>query len=80
MPQNTMIWDPIPKEGKPTRSSKGNEVITKIKKFEVRKEGVVSQTRRPIEFNEFLNDIKLLRSNETVLGAKQFKTSYILSM
>ena len=38
------------------------------------------QARRPIEFDEFSNLIKLLRTSETVLGTEQFETSCILSM
>ena len=65
-----MVWDPIQKEGNPTLSSKVNEPITAIKKFEVRKNGVVSQARQPIKLDEFLNVLKLLRSCETVFGAE----------
>ena len=59
-----MIWDPIQKEGNPTRSSEVNDVITKVKKFEVRKEGVVSKARRPLEYDEFINLIKMLQNEE----------------
>ena len=57
------------------RSSKGNELLTKIKKFEVREEGVVIQARRPIKFDEFLNVLTL--SSDTVFGSKQFDSSCI---
>ena len=41
---------------------------------------MVSQARTPLEFDEFINVIKLLRSNKTILGAEQFETSCILSI
>ena len=41
---------------------------------------MVSQARTPLEFDEFINVIKLLRSNKTILGAEQFETSCILSL
>ena len=64
MSWNKIIWDPIKKEGNPTWSSKVNELIAKIKKFEVRKEGVVSKARWPIEYDEFTNLIKILHKEE----------------
>ena len=49
MPRNKMIWDTIRKESNPTQSSKVNELITKIKKFKVIKEG----GQEGLEFDEF---------------------------
>ena len=61
-----MIWDS-------TQSSEVNELITK---FEVRKEGV----NKAIEFDEFLNVIKLLRSSGRSLGRERFESRSISSM
>ena len=68
MPWSKMIWDPIQKEGNPNQSSKVNELITKIKKFEVRKEGVVTKARRSIEFDGSVIIIILLQSSGRLLG------------
>ena len=64
MPRNKTIWDPIQKEGNPTQSSEVNDVITKVKKFKVRREGVVSKARRPIEYDEFIDLMKVLQNEE----------------
>ena len=64
IPQNKMIWDPIQKEGNPTWSTKVNYVITKVKKFKLRGEGVVSKARRPIEYDEFIDLMKVLQNEE----------------
>ncbi|KUF81643.1 hypothetical protein AM588_10000277 [Phytophthora nicotianae] len=55
MPRRTVPWDPIRNEGNPTRSETVNAVIKKVKRCEVRREGVQSAARRPIEYGEFLN-------------------------
>ena len=75
-----MIWDPIRKEGNPTRSSEVNDVITKVKKFEVRKEGVVSKARRPLEYDEFINLMKMLRNDERLTMEERFEASCVLSL
>ena len=43
MPLHSMPWDDINLRGNPTRSTAVNEVISKVKKFEVRQDGVSSQ-------------------------------------
>ena len=53
MPLRTMQWDDIHLRGNPTHSAAVNDVIAKVKKFEVRQEGVSSQAHRPIEWEEF---------------------------
>ncbi|ETP22302.1 hypothetical protein F441_04352 [Phytophthora nicotianae CJ01A1] len=40
-------------EGNPTRSEAVNQLIKTVKRFEVRREGVLSSARRPIEYDEF---------------------------
>ena len=53
MPLRSMQWDDIYQRGNPTRSSAVNDVITKVKKYEVRREGVTSAARHPLEWEEF---------------------------
>jgi len=53
MPLCNMTWDDIHLRGNPTHSATVNDVIAKVKKFEVRTQGVSSQARRPIERDEF---------------------------
>jgi Transcriptional activator of glycolytic enzymes len=55
--------NPIRKEGNPTKSSEVNEFIKKVMKCEVRKEGAKSHARRPIEYDEFINVLDLVRGN-----------------
>ncbi len=61
MPLRTMQWDDIHLRGNPTRSTAVNDVIAKVKKFEVRQEGVSSQARRPLEWEEFYLLLVLIR-------------------
>ena len=41
-----------------------NDLIRMVKKFEVRKEGKESQSVRPLEFDEFINILDIVRSGE----------------
>ena len=50
------------KEGNPTRSEEVNNMIKKVRKFEVRHEGVARNTR-PLEYEEFKNVVKEERNN-----------------
>ena len=61
MPLRTMTWDEINLRGNPTRSAAVNDVIAKVKKFEVRQEGIPSQARRPLEWEEFYSLLVLIR-------------------
>ena len=61
MPLRSMPWDDINLCGNPTRSTAVNEVISKVKKFEVRQEGVSSQARRALEWEEFYLLLVLVR-------------------
>ena len=61
MPLCTMQWDDIHLRGNPTRSTAVNDVIAKVKKFEVGQEGVSSQARRPLEWEEFYLLLVLIR-------------------
>ena len=62
IPRKSMAWDPIRNEGNPTRSDLVNDLIKKVKRFEVRQEGVQSSARRPLEYKEYLNILKILRN------------------
>jgi hypothetical protein len=53
MPLRSMPWDNINLCGNPKHSTAVNEVISKVKKFEVRQEGVLSQARCALEWEEF---------------------------
>jgi len=52
-PDRLMEWSSGRNEGNPTRSIEVNNLIKRVKKKEVRKQGVVSQTRRPMTEREF---------------------------
>jgi hypothetical protein len=52
-PNRLMVWSAGRNEGNPTRSVEINNLIKRVKKKEVRKQGVASQTRRAITELEF---------------------------
>jgi hypothetical protein len=52
-PDRLMEWSTGREEGNPTRSIEVNNLIKRVKQKEVRKQGVVSQTRRPMTEREF---------------------------
>eukprot|EP00644_Phytophthora_capsici_P019495 jgi/Phyca11/133140/e_gw1.332.4.1 len=62
MPRLTIPWDNVRCEGNPTRSEAGNRLIKTVKRFEVRREGVMSSARRPIEYGEFRHLLTLVRT------------------
>ena len=62
-PRCGMQWDNIHRLGNPTRSAQVNKVIKLVKKYEVRQQGVQSQARRPIEYNEFTKMLDEMRAN-----------------
>lgn len=62
MPNKLMGWNERAREGNPTRSVKVNELIKKIKKQEVRKQGRKSLARRPFSQREFADFIRILRN------------------
>ena len=67
MPNRLFPWNVQTNSGNPTRSILVNDLIKKIKKMEVRKEGVTSKARRSMELGEFCELIKRLRSSELPL-------------
>jgi hypothetical protein len=53
MPNRLMVWVSGRNEGNPTRSIEVNNLIKRVKKTEVRKQGAASQCRRAITEVEF---------------------------
>ena len=62
MPNKMMKWDLQNNSGNPTKSVIVNELIKRIKKAEVRREGKASAARRPMELTEFAEVIKRCRT------------------
>ena len=48
-----MQWDDINLQGNPTHSTAVIDVIAKVKKYEVRQEGVSSKARHALQWEEF---------------------------
>ena len=61
MPLHLSPWHPIHKEGNPTRSEALNAVISEVRKFEVRQQGVSTSARRSLEFKEYENILNLVK-------------------
>jgi len=61
MPNRLMPWNAISGQGNPTRSIEVNTLIKKVKKKEVRKEGVSSKARRAVTHVEFRRMQSILR-------------------
>lgn len=85
MPRQMSPWDPVNHFGNPTRSEALNAVISKVKKFEVRKQGVETSARRPLEYKEYENILRLIKqkamkSNKIEDQRKYFKTSALLTL
>jgi len=64
MPNRLMVWNEATQEGNPTRSTMVNELIKKVKKQEVRKQGKDSQARRAMQLPEFRELITRLRGRD----------------
>jgi hypothetical protein len=64
MPNRLMEWSRTREEGNPTRSIEINDLIKRVKKKEVRKQGAVSKTRRPMKEAEFRLLIQVLKDND----------------
>ena len=61
MPNRLATWDVGTKRGNLTKSALLNDLIKTVKRKEVRKQGVKSSARRPMEISEFGQVIKRLR-------------------
>jgi len=54
-------WDDNEQRGNPTKSTAVNRMIQRVKFFEVRREAVGSKARRPMEWEEFIMMLVLIR-------------------
>jgi len=63
MPRQNQVWDDIRGEGNPTRAIIINDLIKRVMKSEVRKQGKASHARRPITLDEFYNILRICRMN-----------------
>jgi Transcriptional activator of glycolytic enzymes len=63
MPNRLMVWVSGRNEGNPTRSIEVNNLIKRVKKKEVRKQGAASQCRRAITEVEFRTMQKILQNH-----------------
>ena len=64
MPHKLMSWNIEANKGNPTKSIVVNDVIKKVLKFEVRKQGTPSQARRPLTIDELKYTIQQLKYKE----------------
>lgn len=80
MPRQNVVWDDIRREGNPTKSIVVNKLINKIRKHEVRREGVQSNARRPIEFAEFTNILSIIRKDSHYGGLKRWLLGAIITV
>ena len=80
MVRRSRKWDVIRKEGNPTTADEVNALLAKIKKHEVRRQGVESQARRPLEFAEFLNILKIARTELRCPVVHLYRLSSILTL
>jgi len=62
MPNRLSQWNALAQSGNPTRSIEVNDLMKKMKKKEVRKEGAPSKARRSIKAVEFVEVLKILMS------------------
>ena len=63
MPNRLLVYNELSNQGNPTRSREVNDLIKRVKKKEVRRQGVASSARRPMEDLEFRHLVQLLRAD-----------------
>ena len=80
MPRKNVVWDEITKQGNPTRSIAVNKVLAVVTKYEVRRQGVASQARREIEYDEFLQLMELIKIEPTLNEKEKYRIGSILSL
>lgn len=68
---NRDVWSVTRMEGNPTRDAQVNDLIRCVKKKETRKQGKISQTRRPMVGTEFVAMHGLLKRGATVLAEQR---------
>jgi len=59
MPRNNMEWDLVDEKGNPTKSPALNTLIKQITRWELRGEGKPGSEKRPLEYNEYMNILKI---------------------
>ena len=64
MPHRLQPWNEARQEGNPTKSQEINDLIARVKKKEVRRQGVPSQARRPLTEGEYRQKQTILRESE----------------
>ena len=65
MPNKHLGWNMVSLSGNPTRSPEINDLIKRVKRHEVRGEGVSSQARRALTLPEFRSLIGMATNSET---------------
>jgi hypothetical protein len=63
MPNRIMPWNAVTAQGNPTRSIEVNELLKRVKKKEVRKQGADPKARRPMTHDEFKRTQSLLMAS-----------------
>lgn len=76
MPRRSQQWDSERQQGNPTKSDELNDLIKRVKKFEVRRQGIPSQARRPFEHKEFLNVLDI-NMNDIAIGARAIEMAFL---
>jgi hypothetical protein len=67
MPNHLIPWNAISGQGNLTRSIEVNTLIKKVKKKEVRKQGVASKARHAVTHDEFRRMHSILREKSDVI-------------
>jgi hypothetical protein len=67
MPNRLMLWNAVSGQGNLTRSIEVNTLIKKVKKKEVRKQGVPSKARRAVTHDDFRRMHSILREKNDVI-------------
>lgn len=70
MPNHHMQWNNISNIGNPTQSTALNDVIKKVKKFEVRQQGAPSQAHRSCNNHKFTYTQQVLKEEGECLNSK----------
>jgi len=80
MPRKNIVWDEVQKRGNPTRSVAVNEVINKVMRCEVRRQGAPSHVVREIEYEEFIQLIDLIRREATISEAERYRIASAIAL
>ena len=67
MPNKIMAWNEMTNQGNPTRSTEINELIKRVKKKEVRRQGKESTARRPMDSAEYCLTHQQFRLQESII-------------